>query len=102
MLGGNSYLQQVTDCGSGSGQHFEPGEWINAPTTTGPTSTCRLQSRCLMSILPGALFPNGTRKACPGILRIAVVSAVRNVAVGDALAFEGWFWLNFPFCVEMQ
>jgi hypothetical protein len=36
LLGGIAYLQQVTDRGSGVGQHFEPGVWIHVPSTTAP------------------------------------------------------------------
>jgi hypothetical protein len=47
FLGGISYLQQVFDAFDGSGQHFEPGVWINVPNTTNPsepTSITRMGS----------------------------------------------------------
>lgn len=36
FLGGVSYLQTVDDSFDGSGQHFEPGVWVNVPATTNP------------------------------------------------------------------
>jgi hypothetical protein len=36
LLGGIAYLQQVTDRGTGIGQHFEPGVWIHVPSTDHP------------------------------------------------------------------
>jgi hypothetical protein len=38
LLGGIAYLQQVTDRTTGVGQHFEPGVWINVPSTTAPAA----------------------------------------------------------------
>jgi len=35
-LGGIAYLQAVKDSFDGTGQHFEPGVWINVPNTTDP------------------------------------------------------------------
>jgi len=35
-LGGIAYLQTIKDSFDGSGQHFEPGVWVNVPSTTNP------------------------------------------------------------------
>jgi hypothetical protein len=37
LLGGVSYLQTINDSFDGTGQHFEPGVWINVPATTNPS-----------------------------------------------------------------
>jgi hypothetical protein len=47
FLGGISYLQQVFDAFDGTGQHVEPGVWINVPASTNPnepTSVTRMGS----------------------------------------------------------
>jgi hypothetical protein len=36
VLGGVAYLQTVNDKFDGTGQHFEPGVWVNTPATTNP------------------------------------------------------------------
>jgi hypothetical protein len=35
-IGGVSYMQQITDVFDGSGQHVEPGVWLNVPGTKNP------------------------------------------------------------------
>ena len=35
-LAGITYLQQISDAFDNSGQHIEPGIWVNVPATTGP------------------------------------------------------------------
>ena len=35
-LGGVAYLQSIKDSFDGTGQHFEPGVWVNVPSTTDP------------------------------------------------------------------
>jgi hypothetical protein len=35
-LAGITYLQQINDSFDNSGQHIEPGIWVNVPATTGP------------------------------------------------------------------
>src|SRR5262249_43661957 len=47
VLGSVAYLQQIKDAFDQSGQHFEPGVWINVPQLTNPTevaSVARLGS----------------------------------------------------------
>lgn len=38
-LAGITYVQQINDSFDNSGQHIEPGIWINIPTTTNPAET---------------------------------------------------------------
>jgi len=35
-LRGFAYLQSITDSFDGTGQHFEPGVWVNVPSITNP------------------------------------------------------------------
>jgi hypothetical protein len=35
-LAGLNYLQQISDANTGTNQHFEPGLWVTAPTTSDP------------------------------------------------------------------
>jgi len=35
-MGGVAYMQQITDVFDGSGQHLEPGVWLNVPGTKNP------------------------------------------------------------------
>ena len=37
-LGGVAYLQSIKDSFDGTGQHFEPGVWVNVPSTTDPNA----------------------------------------------------------------
>jgi hypothetical protein len=59
LLGGISYLQQVTDRGSGVGQHFEPGVWINVPNTTAPAEPA--------SVVRMGSIPHGTTVNLEGV-----------------------------------
>ena len=36
FLGAIAYLQQINDSFDGTGQHFEPGVWVNVPKTSAP------------------------------------------------------------------
>ena len=59
LLGGIAYLQQVTDRTSGIGQHFEPGVWINIPSTTAPEAPA--------SVARMGSIPHGTTINLEGI-----------------------------------
>ena len=60
LLGGIAYLQQVTDRISGIGQHFEPGVWINVPSTTNPAAPG--------SVVRMGSIPHGTTINLEGIV----------------------------------
>jgi hypothetical protein len=60
LLGGIAYLQQVTDRTSGVGQHFEPGVWINVPSTTHPPAPA--------SVVRMGSIPHGTTINLEGIV----------------------------------
>jgi len=63
LLGGIAYLQQVTDRGTGVGQHFEPGVWINVPSTTNPTEPA--------SVSRMGSIPHGTTINLEGVVLTA-------------------------------
>ena len=73
LLGGISYLQQVTDSISGVGQHFEPGVWINIPSTTNPAapgSVARMGS-----------IPHGTTVNLPGVVFTAPAPVIADTTI---------------------
>jgi hypothetical protein len=51
-MGGVSYMQQITDAFDGSGQHVEPGVWLNVPATKNPAVA--------PSVVRMASVPHGT------------------------------------------
>jgi hypothetical protein len=73
LLGGISYLQQVTDRGSGVGQHFEPGVWINVPSTTGPAEPA--------SVVRMGSIPHGTTVNLEGVAFTAPAPLIANTTI---------------------
>jgi hypothetical protein len=76
-VGGVAYLQTITDSFDGTGQHFEPGVWVNVPGTTNPNeqativrmasiphgTTINLQGRAFL--VPEPQFPGASIKPFP-------------------------------------
>jgi hypothetical protein len=73
LLGGISYLQQVTDAGSGVGQHFEPGVWINVPSTTHPSEPA--------SVARMGSIPHGTTINLEGVAFTAPAPLIANTTI---------------------
>jgi hypothetical protein len=73
LLGGISYLQQVTDRGSGVGQHFEPGVWINVPSTSGPPEPA--------SVARMGSIPHGTTINLEGVAFTAPAPLIANTTI---------------------
>lgn len=73
LLGGISYLQQVTDSFSGVGQHFEPGVWINVPATTNPAEAG--------SVVRMGSIPHGTTVNLEGIAFTAPKPVIANTTI---------------------
>ncbi len=73
LLGGISYLQQVTDRASGIGQHFEPGVWINVPNTTHPAEPANVARM--------GSIPHGTTVNLEGVAFTAPAPAIANTTI---------------------
>jgi hypothetical protein len=73
LLGGISYLQQVTDRGSGVGQHFEPGVWINVPNTTSPAEPA--------SVVRMGSIPHGTTVNLEGVAFTAPTPFIADTTI---------------------
>ena len=73
LLGGIAYLQQVTDRTSGVGQHFEPGVWINVPSTTNPAAPG--------SVVRMGSIPHGTTINLEGIVFTAPAPLIANTSI---------------------
>jgi hypothetical protein len=73
LLGGIAYLQQVTDRGSGVGQHFEPGVWINVPSTTAPAEPA--------SVVRMGSIPHGTTINLEGVAFTAPAPLIANTTI---------------------
>jgi hypothetical protein len=73
LLGGIAYLQQVTDRVSGVGQHFEPGVWINVPSTTNPPAPG--------SVVRMGSIPHGTTINLEGIVFTAPAPLIANTTI---------------------
>jgi hypothetical protein len=73
LLGGIAYLQQVTDRTSGVGQHFEPGVWINVPSTTAPAAPG--------SVVRMGSIPHGTTINLEGIVFTAPAPLIANTSI---------------------
>jgi hypothetical protein len=73
LLGGIAYLQQVTDRGSGIGQHFEPGVWINVPSTTGPAEPA--------SVVRMGSIPHGTTINLEGVAFTAPAPLIADTTI---------------------
>jgi len=73
LLGGIAYLQQVTDRGSGVGQHFEPGVWINVPNTTNPAEPA--------SVTRMGSIPHGTTINLEGIALTAPAPLIADTTI---------------------
>lgn len=73
LLGGISYLQQVTDRVSGVGQHFEPGVWINVPATTQPAAPG--------SVVRMGSIPHGTTVNLEGVAFTAPKPLIANTTI---------------------
>ena len=73
LLGGISYLQQVTDRGSGVGQHFEPGVWINVPNTAHPAEPA--------SVVRMGSIPHGTTINLEGVAFTAPAPVIANTTI---------------------
>jgi hypothetical protein len=73
LLGGISYLQQVTDRGSGVGQHFEPGVWINVPSTTHPAEPA--------SVARMGSIPHGTTVNLEGVAFTAPAPKIDDTTI---------------------
>jgi hypothetical protein len=73
LLGGIAYLQQVTDRVSGVGQHFEPGVWINVPSSTNPPAPG--------SVVRMGSIPHGTTINLEGIVFTAPAPLIANTTI---------------------
>jgi len=73
LLGGIAYLQQVTDRISGVGQHFEPGVWINVPSTTNPAEPA--------SVVRMGSIPHGTTINLEGVAFTAPAPVIANTTI---------------------
>jgi hypothetical protein len=73
LLGGIAYLQQVTDRISGVGQHFEPGVWINVPSTTNPPAPG--------SVVRMGSIPHGTTINLEGVVFTAPAPFIANTTI---------------------
>ncbi len=73
LLGGISYLQQVTDRVSGVGQHFEPGVWINVPNTTKPAEPA--------SVVRMGSIPHGTTVNLEGVAFTAPTPLIADTTI---------------------
>ena len=73
LLGGISYIQQVTDSFSGVGQHFEPGVWINVPATTSPEEPG--------SVVRMGSIPHGTTVNLEGVAFTAPSPLIANTTI---------------------
>jgi hypothetical protein len=73
LLGGIAYLQQVTDRTSGVGQHFEPGVWINVPSTTNPPAPG--------SVVRMGSIPHGTTINLEGVVFTAPTPLIANTTI---------------------
>jgi hypothetical protein len=73
LLGGISYLQQVTDSVSGVGQHFEPGVWINVHNTTRPLEPA--------SVSRMGSIPHGTTVNLEGVAFTAPTPVIANTTI---------------------
>ena len=73
LLGGIAYLQQVTDRISGVGQHFEPGVWINVPSTAHPAAPA--------SVARMGSIPHGTTINLEGVAFTAPAPAIANTTI---------------------
>ena len=73
LLGGIAYLQQVTDRTSGVGQHFEPGVWINVPSTTNPPAPG--------SVVRMGSIPHGTTINLEGVVFTAPAPVIANTTI---------------------
>ena len=73
LLGGIAYLQQVTDRISGVGQHFEPGVWINVPSTTNPPAPA--------SVARMGSIPHGTTINLEGIVFTAPAPVIADTTI---------------------
>jgi hypothetical protein len=73
LLGGIAYLQQVTDRISGVGQHFEPGVWINVPSTTNPPAPA--------SVSRMGSIPHGTTINLEGIVFTAPAPVIADTTI---------------------
>lgn len=73
LLGGISYLQQVTDRASGVGQHFEPGVWINVPNTTHPAEPA--------SVVRMGSIPHGTTVNLEGVAFTAPAPVIADTTI---------------------
>ncbi|MBV9825485.1 MAG: hypothetical protein JO001_07415 [Alphaproteobacteria bacterium] len=73
LLGGIAYLQQVTDSISGVGQHFEPGVWINVPSTTNPAAPG--------SVVRMGSIPHGTTINLEGVVFTAPSPLIANTTI---------------------
>ncbi len=73
LLGGISYLQQVTDRASGVGQHFEPGVWINVPNTIHPAEPA--------NVVRMGSIPHGTTVNLEGVAFTAPAPAIANTTI---------------------
>ena len=73
LLGGIAYLQQVTDAFSGVGQHFEPGVWINIPSTTSPPAPA--------SVTRMGSIPHGTTINLEGVAFTAPAPLIQDTGI---------------------
>lgn len=73
LLGGIAYLQQVTDRISGVGQHFEPGVWINVPSTTNPPAPA--------SVSRMGSIPHGTTINLEGVVFTAPAPFIADTTI---------------------
>lgn len=73
LLGGISYLQQVSDAVSGVGQHFEPGVWINIPNTTNPSAPA--------SVARMGSIPHGTTINLEGVVFTAPTPRIADTTI---------------------